>query len=465
MLQTAKDTIVNAVGTRAAGRSPSLAGCTFAGTVPAGHKQFSFAFKICWLHHGHKGSPSGSNNNSTMAEDDFKKKRKPNEESEPEDGGGDGADGAPSRTGSGRDTRMKVVVKSSKIKDPSIQQMQDTLQLVHGVTSWATIPDYMTRKLYSQLMRTSEDYRKLESKVQESKSRMVQAEKEYVKYKKELDARNYVIVQPPVDEKKRPLQELYRMVPNDILSLGSCEGGTYAHLSLGSMEKLYQIMAEMAEFTRDHQAKLFDFGAGLNIPGHHAAAKYCWYSVGVELDVTRSLEAARLGLRYLERGISRNHRVGLICADGLKLRPVEYGTHLFCFDLVFRPELYVAMMEWAARSKFKYVVTFKASREPSYLDRVKMILSGDVIAKVNGLKMSVSNEQCTAIVLRRRSVLESNSSDVPDWALGSGPLIDSRALMQPFVNGSEEETKACYRQLIRDLETRHELELPTRRYK
>jgi len=186
------------------------------------------------------------------------------------------------------------------------------------------------------------------------------------------------------------------------------------------------------------------------------------YSVSVELDVTRCLEAARLGLRYLERGISRNHRVGLICADGLKLRPVEYGTHLFCFDLAFRPELYFAMMEWAARSKFKYVVTFKASRDPSYLNRVKKILSAEVIAKVSALKMSVSDEQCTAIVLRRRSMPE---SEIPDWTSGSGSLIDSRALMQPFVNGSEEETKACYRQLIRDLEARRDLKPPPRQYK
>jgi hypothetical protein len=50
----------------------------------------------------------------------------------------------------------------------------------------------------------------------------------------------------------------------------------------------------------------------------------------------------------------RNHRVALINADVLAVKPVEYVTHGFAFDLAFNPSLYLEMIDWVKASKIEY---------------------------------------------------------------------------------------------------------------
>jgi hypothetical protein len=99
------------------------------------------------------------------------------------------------------------------------------------------------------------------------------------------------------------------------------------------LEKIYQIMVVHAGFGR--QSGPIDIGAGLNILALHAATTHSLYAVGIVTEQRRVLRAASIILQYWKEHAdqSLNHRVALVYADALAVKPVDYGTHTF-FHLV-----------------------------------------------------------------------------------------------------------------------------------
>jgi hypothetical protein len=81
-------------------------------------------------------------------------------------------------------------------------------------------------------------------------------------------------------------------------------------------------------------------------------------------------------------GQSRSHRVALVYSDVLAVKPVDYGTHAFLFDLAFGPTLYLDVIEWLAD---ECIVTSNAARECSYLPNVLETLKAVEVARTRGV--------------------------------------------------------------------------------
>jgi hypothetical protein len=254
-----------------------------------------------------------------------------------------------------------------------------------------------------------------------------------------------------IRSKEEAIEKLYRWTTKAARdkSIGNSPGGVYAHLRKGSMDKVFQALKESTGFNRT--SFLFDFGCGLNIPALHAVTKYCSWAVGIEIHDALVQGGVEMALEYLEDPFCRNHRHAIILGDGLDLKPVRYGTHLYMFDLVFSPDTYLEAFKWATKSSFSYIVTFKLARYPSLLNEIQKIIDVEVIETVGNLSMAVSGEQCTA------KILKINRKQAVDRAVthGSGGRaknIDSWEVVAPFVNtDNPKDTIACYQKLQEDL--------------
>jgi hypothetical protein len=194
------------------------------------------------------------------------------------------------------------------------------------------------------------------------------------------------------------------MVSHGLTSANGVEskGGAYAHLTKGSQRKVFQKMEEKTNFNRE--SVFVDVGGGINVTSLHAAVGYCGYAVSIEIDERRVLEGGQLTLKYLETQGSqaRNFRVALIAADVLDCLPLNYATHVFVFDLVFAPQVWLQIIQWLAKSTCEFIVLFKPARWPSYFEYVKEQLGAEEIARVRNLKMAISGEGCTAVILDPR---------------------------------------------------------------
>jgi hypothetical protein len=87
----------------------------------------------------------------------------------------------------------------------------------------------------------------------------------------------------PADPKDEVLNSIYSKIPRDNLAYsGDGSGGTYAHLTLASMEKIFQAMRFYTGFGR--QSGLVDIGGGLGVPALHAATALRYRNTALVFD-------------------------------------------------------------------------------------------------------------------------------------------------------------------------------------
>jgi hypothetical protein len=217
-----------------------------------------------------------------------------------------------------------------------------------------------------------------------------------------------------------------------------------------SMERMLPTICKITGLNRDNSCLLY-IGAGNNVQGLHAASAHCARTVGIEIDKLSSFLAASALLQHWKnyRDQVLNHRVALINEDVLALRPVEYATHTFFFDLAFSPDMLIRIYEWIAKSNCEYVVSFKFCQEPSYLPLILKMLNAEEVGRVSNSIKWGCGFKCTAVIMRRNfnEGTPSHPSTEPSYKEG----IDSNKIASPFLTSDINQTMDCYEKLIRVL--------------
>jgi hypothetical protein len=258
----------------------------------------------------------------------------------------------------------------------------------------SSLPDSVIDGLYKKGWNRPEVVSKRRQRLKQVTARINKLSKKISEYN------NVNVVVPP-----QGTTLLYTFVPRNVFTLG--EGGAYAHLTRSSYDKPMAYVKELDESVCS--MGYLDIGGGLGVAGWHSVTKaYCDWAVNVEIDPLLCLQAAQLAKRALRSNLT-SHRVALICGDIRMYAPPSNLGVVYCFDLAFWPDLYFDVLHWISRSTAKYVVTFKASREPSYYRDTLEILGAEEVQRFSQLSFSCSGESCTAILLRRTDTRPSTS--------------------------------------------------------
>jgi hypothetical protein len=342
-----------------------------------------------------------------------------------------------------------LITQARKRKtDVSLDEMRSVVKLWMEIDTTAYFTNQEIRKKHQQILKDTDAMTRLDKRYKKLKTEERKVAKEITSVETQRNALKSVVVS--VKDPKLVLRNsIYSKIPRETTAYaGDGTGGAYAHLTNTSLEKIFQAMREHTGFNRT--STLVDIGGGLNVPALHAATAHCHFAVGIEIEADRVLEASSIMLQYCnEHGNGmRNHRVALINADVLTVKPVEYAAYGFAFDLAFSPSTYLDVIDWVANSTIEYFVTFKPAREPTYLSHVLETLHAVEVARLPGMVFAFSQRKCTAIILKRERIPR-----IPLVAGQSGgdDLIDSHQLMLPFVSGTLKQTMDCYEKLMADI--------------
>jgi hypothetical protein len=339
--------------------------------------------------------------------------------------------------------KRQVLTARARKRGPSTPEKRLLVGKALGLDNPALMPKCSIKAEYAQLLKNTKMKKDLEAKKKKLRKHIRDSKKALEKVERNIANYNTVTINEGGD-KLTALEKLYQCVVSKTISAYATEGtgGTYAHLRKKSLDMLFVKMKEVAGF--DRNAVLLDIGAGLNIPAMHAATSFCAAAVGVEIETQRCLDACHVAIKFLSLPEQRNHRIALLHGNILDMSPVQYASHAIMFDLVFHPQLFLNILDWLSKSKCEYIVSFKVTREPSYMNMFMSALNAKVIGRVTGLDMSGSGASCSAVIFQRKGI-------PPPFAIHE-PADDHKALVQKFVNGEVPETIKMYQALAATLE-------------
>jgi hypothetical protein len=155
-------------------------------------------------------------------------------------------------------------------------------------------------------------------------------------------------------------------------------GAIYGELTMGSMQKIINLMIEKCEL--NNQSRFIDVGSGLGKPNFHAAQDpQCRLSVGVELEDIRwqlSMYNLKSTLPQTERGKSVGEILTTVDKDTPLLSGVNFMvgdiddaastdpfTHIYMYDLGFPPPLQRNIANKFNNSQYaQYLVSYRPPR-------------------------------------------------------------------------------------------------------
>lgn len=366
----------------------------------------------------------------------------------------------------------KIVAKPLKAQIP-MEEMRKIVGVALKLRNVSFLSETDVRKEYAKLLKTSEEVKCLQEKKRRARKEIRKLEASITRIETKLASMQLGFDAKEEDPKEAAIKRIYDKMKGECFAyMESKEGGTYAHIQYTSLRTLLDYLREHCSF--DRSSTFLDVGAGLNIPCHHAAMMYCGWAVGIELDEHRCLRAAEFLLSHWEAYDDeiRNPRIALIKANVLHCLPPDYATHIFLFDLVFAPLLYFQVLHWLAKARtWKYIVTFKPAREPSYQQWVEAILGVEPVEKLRGLKYARSSTSC--IIYQRTTAVamdldgdngEPRDGEPRDGEADDGipplppPSIDSWKLAQAFFSGDIEKTKDSYRSIVKACQAQIDME-------
>lgn len=168
------------------------------------------------------------------------------------------------------------------------------------------------------------------------------------------------------------VRKVYKIIRNCTGSIGGngAGGAIYGELTVGSMQKVIDIMKEKLEFTA--QSRFIDVGCGLAKPNMHVVQDPgVEFSYGIELNKERWF----LGLHNLnhvlkaardqdggEDGEMIGHECMLAHGDIVEAKSFDPFTHVYMFDIGFPPYLFDTLAQMYKRSKSKYLICYHSPR-------------------------------------------------------------------------------------------------------
>lgn len=177
-----------------------------------------------------------------------------------------------------------------------------------------------------------------------------------------------------VDEK---VSKVYKLIQKKTGTLGGngYNGAIYGELTVGSMQKVIDIMKEKCEM--NHTSRFIDVGAGLGKPNFHAAQDPAVrLSLGIELEDIR-YKLSMHNLRYIlphvtSSGPSSENAapeagllggVNFIVNDIDEAHSTDPFTHIYMYDLGFPPELQKSIArKFNSSVHAEYLVSYRPPR-------------------------------------------------------------------------------------------------------
>mmetsp|Transcript_48869 Transcript_48869/g.59113 ORF Transcript_48869/g.59113 Transcript_48869/m.59113 type:complete len:401 (+) Transcript_48869:82-1284(+) len=168
------------------------------------------------------------------------------------------------------------------------------------------------------------------------------------------------------------VRKVYKIIRNCTGSIGGngAGGAIYGELTVGSMQKVIDIMKDKLEFTAG--SRFIDVGCGLAKPNMHVVQDPgVEFSYGIELNKERWF----LGLHNLNNvlkaardekeggdGETIGYRCMLAHGDIVEAKSFDPFTHVYMFDIGFPPHLFDTLAKMFKRSKSKYLICYHSPR-------------------------------------------------------------------------------------------------------
>eukprot|EP00605_Chrysophyceae_sp_TOSAG23-4_P000637 GSChrysophyteH1.ASY1.ANO1.718.1 assembled CDS len=142
-------------------------------------------------------------------------------------------------------------------------------------------------------------------------------------------------------------------------------GAIYGELTMGSMQKIINLMVEKCEL--NDQSRFIDVGSGLGKPNFHAAQDpQCRLSVGIELEKIRwqlSMYNLKKTLEDTARETPLLGGVNFMVGDIDDAASTDPFTHIYMYDLGFPPPLQKNIAEKFNDSQYaQYLISYRPPR-------------------------------------------------------------------------------------------------------
>jgi len=178
---------------------------------------------------------------------------------------------------------------------------------------------------------------------------------------------------PSNDEQKGPFQSMtkvaknvrkvYTIVNKMSGSLGGngAGGAIYGELTIGSMQKMINLMKEHQNFNEN--SRFIDVGCGLGKPNMHVAQDPCVeFSYGIEMEKVRWLLGMHNLNHVLKESKKGNNDIGHRCifehGNIIQAKTFDPFTHVYMFDIGFPPTLFHQLAKMFNSSKCNYLVCY-----------------------------------------------------------------------------------------------------------
>lgn len=217
-------------------------------------------------------------------------------------------------------------------------------------------------------------------------------------------------------ELKDSVRQVYTIIKKLTGSIGGngSFGPIYGELTMGSMQKMVNLMKEHTGF--DSSSRFIDVGSGIGKPNLHVAQ-----DPGVEFSYGIEVEAGRwlLGINCLKGVLDAasgqpmdipedekiNHRCMFVHGDITNARSFDPFTHVYMFSIGFPPTLWCELSEMWNRSSSSYLICFHGPKDTisSYEFAVELVVQ-------TSTSMHGSKEGHTGYIYRRTPCTKAQSS-------------------------------------------------------
>jgi hypothetical protein len=309
-----------------------------------------------------------------------------------------------------------VMKRPQKSKAPSMYIMRLAVSNAKGQSFISSAPADLLRKEYKLLI--NKDWSEMKKQRKDLKVQIKRLESKLGTVERKIDHLQANGPKPTKDNESKAVDKIYSLIKSSSFQLaygGDGSGGTFAYLTQASMQKVVDFCKAANMFNQD--TVFCDIGHGLGNVSLHVACSGVKCTFGVEVDIIRCQLAIELYNKFVSEAIHftvPNHRCGLICADVTKLPPPRFVSFYFMFDLAFPPILMYEIFEWLKHSKWAYLISFKAAREPEYHKAICAELNVEEVARIGDLAFAGSGRKCSTVLYRRhgeRSIDFKNMED------------------------------------------------------
>lgn len=159
-------------------------------------------------------------------------------------------------------------------------------------------------------------------------------------------------------------RQMYKIVNKMTGSIGGngCGGAIYGELTIGSMQKIVDLMKVHTKFGPN--SRFVDVGSGLGKPNLHVAQDPgCEFSYGIEMEHVRWMLGMTNLQKVLEQQVKKpvdefGHRCFFKYGDITEANYFDPFTHVYMFDIGFPPKLFLTLAKMFNESHSPYLICY-----------------------------------------------------------------------------------------------------------